>query len=189
MKKYEQLAEMLQEQIDKKIFQSGEKLPSIRYLSRQHRVSISTVQEAFRLLEFSGEVTARAKSGFYVCDKKRVVPVPPSMPHYATKPKIVSKWAQIRHALYRKNELPGVVYLGRATPDLTAPSLKPLQRKVSNLARSDSVRALHYDYLFGCIELRRQIAKIAVDAGCGLSTDEIIITNGCIEGISSSSMP
>ncbi|MEJ1419824.1 MAG: winged helix-turn-helix domain-containing protein, partial [Candidatus Sedimenticola sp. (ex Thyasira tokunagai)] len=61
MKKYEQLAELLRDQIDKKIFRSGEKLPSIRHLSRQHRVSISTVQEAFRLLQDAGDVEARAK--------------------------------------------------------------------------------------------------------------------------------
>ncbi len=73
-----------------------------------------------------------------------------------------------------------------ATPDVTTPTLKPLQRKVSNLASSEGVRSLHYEYLYGCIELRRQIAKIAVDAGYGVSPDEILITNGCIEAVSCS---
>ncbi|MEJ1381707.1 MAG: PLP-dependent aminotransferase family protein [Candidatus Sedimenticola sp. (ex Thyasira tokunagai)] len=186
MKKYEQLAELLRDQIDKKIFRSGEKLPSIRHLSRQHRVSISTVQEAFRLLQDAGDVEARAKSGFYVCQRKSVAPVPPLMPQYTTRPKVVSKWAQIRDSIYRKTDIPGAVYLGMATPDVTTPTLKPLQRKVSNLASSEGVRSLHYEYLYGCIELRRQIAKIAVDAGYGVSPDEILITNGCIEAVSCS---
>lgn len=186
MKKYEQLAEMLRHQIDKKIFQPGEKLPSIRHLSEQCRVSISTVQEAFRLLEAAGDVAARPKSGFYVCSRQSPTPTLPAMPQYTTKPKVVNNWAQIRHALYRKNEMPGMVYLGMANPDVAAPTLKPLQRKISNLAHSAGVRMLHYDHLFGCMELRQQIAKIAVDAGCGLSPDEIMITNGCMEGVSSS---
>lgn len=186
MKKYEQLAETLRGQIEKNIFLSGERLPSIRHLSKQHRVSISTVQEAFRLLESCGEVEARAKSGFYVCPRREATPVPPSSPEYATKPKTVSKWVQIRHTLYRKKQQPGVIYLGSASPNVTAPSLKSLQRKLSSLALTEISRALHYDYLFGCIELRQQIAKIAVDSGCGLSPDEILITNGCMEALSCS---
>ena len=78
MKKYEQLAQHLAVQIEKGVYPVGEKLPSIRHLSRQHNVSISTVQEAFHLLETRGLVEVRAKSGHYV--RQTTIPQPPSPP-------------------------------------------------------------------------------------------------------------
>ena len=44
-------------------FRVGDRLPSVRGLSRQMRVSVSTVMEAYRLLEDSGRIEARPQSG------------------------------------------------------------------------------------------------------------------------------
>lgn len=66
MKLYEQLADTLGQRIEQGYFQSGDKLPSIRNLAQEHGVSISTVQEAYRLLEDRGLAAPRPKSGYYV---------------------------------------------------------------------------------------------------------------------------
>ncbi len=186
MKKYEQLAEDLAVQIGKGIYRVGEKLPSIRHLAEQHQVSISTVQEAFHVLETRRLVEVRAKSGHYVRElTDQDQPNPPQVPDLPKYPQKVSKWLQLLHVLFRREEK-GVVYLGRAVPNLTASTLKPLYRSLAAMTRQASTRELSYDYIFGCIELRQQIARIAVDSGCGLSPDEIVITSGCLEALSSS---
>jgi len=41
----------------------GDRVPSVRRLSRQKRVSISTVLQAYRLLENRGVIEARPQSG------------------------------------------------------------------------------------------------------------------------------
>src|SRR2546425_4190203 len=63
---YLKLAQGLEQQIQKGTFAVGDQVPSVRELSRQHRVSISTVLQAYFWLENKGWIEAKAKSGFYV---------------------------------------------------------------------------------------------------------------------------
>ena len=52
--------------IDAQVFRPGMRLPSIRALARQQRVSPFTVVEAYDRLVASGDLEARRGSGFYV---------------------------------------------------------------------------------------------------------------------------
>ena len=47
-------------------FAVGDRIPSVRKLSRQLDVSVTTVVEAYRLLEDRRLVEARPQSGYYV---------------------------------------------------------------------------------------------------------------------------
>ncbi|HBV92781.1 MAG TPA: GntR family transcriptional regulator, partial [Pantoea sp.] len=51
MTRYEHLATLLAQRIEQGLYRSGERLPSVRSLSTEHGVSISTVQQAYHLLE------------------------------------------------------------------------------------------------------------------------------------------
>jgi DNA-binding transcriptional MocR family regulator len=186
MKKYERVANAIKQQIKAEIFRTGQKLPSIRHLSSAHGVSISTIQEAFALLEREEWVEVRPKSGHYVRQPRNyATPSVPTMSQYAAVPREVSRWAKVLHVLFRHEE-PGVTYLGRATPDVAVPTLRPLQRSLAALTRQADSRSLSYDYIFGCEELRQQICRIAVDGGCGLSPQDIVVTSGCQESLSCS---
>ncbi|KAG1661946.1 putative HTH-type transcriptional regulator YjiR [Nymphon striatum] len=66
MKLYEQFSTEIKDQIEHGYYQPGQKLPSIRDMSTTRGVSISTVQEAYRLLEDTGMVLSKPKSGYYV---------------------------------------------------------------------------------------------------------------------------
>ena len=66
MKLYERFSTEIRDKIDHGYYHSGEKLPSIRDMSISRGVSISTVQEAYRLLEDSGVLMSKPKSGYYV---------------------------------------------------------------------------------------------------------------------------
>src|ERR1700691_4525540 len=63
---YIQIAEGVIEQIENGTLRVGEKVPSIRRLSRQKRVSISTALQTYIWLENRGHLEARPKSGFFV---------------------------------------------------------------------------------------------------------------------------
>ena len=63
---YERTARRLAALIDGGTFKPGDRLPSVRALARNERVSISTVLEAYRLLEDGGKIAARPKFGYYV---------------------------------------------------------------------------------------------------------------------------
>ena len=54
----------------------GARLPSVRALSEQHGVSVSTAVQAYRTLEDRGVIEARPKSGFFVRRPRDLHPVP-----------------------------------------------------------------------------------------------------------------
>jgi len=74
--------------------------------------------------------------------------------------------------------------LGRGMPDIDAPTLKPLLRALSRVSRRQDLIGLNYDTLHGRLELREQIARLAIGHGCRLHPEELIVTTGCHEAIS-----
>ncbi|MET0185045.1 MAG: winged helix-turn-helix domain-containing protein, partial [Achromobacter sp.] len=66
MTRYGELAAVLGERIRNGLYLPGDRLPSVRVLSTEHGVSLSTVQQAYRQLEDEGLAVPRAKSGYYV---------------------------------------------------------------------------------------------------------------------------
>ncbi|NVK43550.1 MAG: PLP-dependent aminotransferase family protein [Oceanospirillaceae bacterium] len=181
MKLYEQVADELRQRIDQGYYRCGDRLPSIRALSREHDISIATVQEAYRLLEDQGLAQARPKSGYYVRPRP-ATPAMPAISRPAQRPLEVSQWEQVLDLLCA-NEEPGILALGRGMPDIDTPSLKPLHRTLAD-SRLAGSRSFAYDSLRGSGQLRQQVARLCVDSGCQLHPDDIIITTGCQEALS-----
>ena len=71
---YEDVAHDIVRAIDGGALQVGQRVPSVRHLSAQRSVSISTVLQAYRTLENEGLIEARPQSGYFV---RRRAPVPP----------------------------------------------------------------------------------------------------------------
>ena len=69
MTRYQHLANLLAERIEQGLYRHGEKLPSVRNLSQEHGVSISTVQQAYQMLEQRQLITPQPRSGYFVAPK------------------------------------------------------------------------------------------------------------------------
>src|ERR671910_348171 len=63
---YHQLADQIHELIRAGTLRAGDRVPSVRRLSNQQRVSVSTVLQAYQRLEDIGVIEARPQSGYYV---------------------------------------------------------------------------------------------------------------------------
>ena len=63
---YVQIANRLENQIKQNLLKSGDKLPSVRALSQEQGISLSTAFKAYVELESLGMIEARPKSGYYV---------------------------------------------------------------------------------------------------------------------------
>src|SRR5438046_10075684 len=63
---YLKVAHQIEGQIRKGALRVGDRVPSIRGLKRQQRVSVSTVLQAYFWLENQGWIEPRPQSGFYV---------------------------------------------------------------------------------------------------------------------------
>lgn len=181
MNLYEKVANDLRQKVNRGYYRSGDRLPSVRSLSQEYGVSITTVQEAYRQLEDEGITEARPKSGYFVRHRQVAPPLPaPSRP--ARRPVEVSQWKQVLDLLSSVED-EDMLVLGRGIPNMGSPTLKPLMRQWADATRQYSPQELGYGALQGTLELRRQIARQSVDAGCNLHPDDIIVTSGCQEAL------
>ncbi|WP_373975323.1 PLP-dependent aminotransferase family protein [Chitinibacter sp. SCUT-21] len=178
---YIQLAEEMEQAIESGVLRVGEKMPSIRKLSGQRQLSLSTVMEAYRELEDRGLIEARPQSGFYVRQKLSMaipeITAPPKNPsHVFIDPLLTPS------ALWRINKEIRVD-LGMA---ILSPKLFPnqqIQRLMSQIGRQEPDLIANYGESQGDIELRRQISRRSLLWGGQVEADEVIITQGGIEAL------
>jgi DNA-binding FadR family transcriptional regulator len=71
--KYVEVADRIETLIEKEIFKVGDKLLSVRALSKEQGISLSTAFQAYYALESKGLIEARPQSGYYVKYSKRHV--------------------------------------------------------------------------------------------------------------------
>lgn len=182
MNRYENLANVLSDRIEQGLYPAGIRLPSVRVLSSEHGVSVSTVQQAYRVLEEKQLVEARPKSGYFVKDA-RLQAALPAVCRPTQRPVDISQWDQVLELITSPHR-PGVVQLGRGSPDVTAATLRPLSRLMGRAGQHQNLNAFHYDSIYGSEELREQIARLMIDSGSHMDASNILITTGCHEALS-----
>ena len=182
MTRYQHLATLLAERIEQGLYRHGEKLPSVRSLSQEHGVSISTVQQAYQTLETMKLITPQPRSGYFVAQRKAQPPVPP-MTRPVQRPVEITQWDQVLDMLVAHSDS-SIVPLSKSTPDVETPSLKPLWRELSRVVQHNLQTVLGYDLLAGQRVLREQIARLMLDSGSVVTADDIIITSGCHNSMS-----
>jgi DNA-binding transcriptional MocR family regulator len=179
---YEQLAEELTGLIGAGSLRPGDRLPSVRLLSDQRGVSISTVLQAYLLLESRGFVETRPQSGHYVRATRLALvpePRPPRVRTQATRVSVSDLIARV----YGAARDPDVVLLGAG---FMSPALLPterLNRGMAAVARAAGGAGIAYDPPPGLPALRRQIARRAADCGVALGADDIVTTIGAMEAL------
>lgn len=177
MTRYENLATLLAERIEQGLYRHGEKLPSVRNLSQEHGVSISTVQQAYQVLENLQLITPQPRSGYFVAPRKAKPPVP-AISSPVQRPVEVTQWDEVLTLLDARSDKE-MLNFGGGAPDISQPTLKPLWREMARLVQHNQCDILSYDALQGRRELREQISRLMVDGGTVVDPEDIVITNGC----------
>lgn len=185
---YEQVADRVTQMIRKGSLKSGDRIPSIRRMSDQMSVAISTIMEAYRLLEDRGLVEARPQSGYFVRPKhsRRIAsataPPEPELQRLSLKAGPVRTLQGVLDG-YRAAAGSDMVPLGAA---MAAPEFLPLEqlnRILARTVRDDPEIASRYEFSPGLRELREVIARRSMDAGCSFGPDDIVITTGATEAL------
>ncbi|HMO04943.1 MAG TPA: PLP-dependent aminotransferase family protein [Kiritimatiellia bacterium] len=179
---YEQVADSIRRLIEEGSLKPGDRVPSVRRLSRHQKVSISTVLQAFLLLENRGLIEARPQSGFYV--KPRTLELPPE-PRVIRPPRAASTVSvdDLVLKVYDAARDPSIIPLGAACAQSDLFPQARLSRLGASLGRRLGARINDYDLPPGLLELRRQLARRALDLGCRLTSEEILTTCGCTEAV------
>ncbi|MBQ4831316.1 PLP-dependent aminotransferase family protein [Alteromonas sp. MMG017] len=184
---YESLACELKAQIDRGLFEEGDKLPSVRQLSKEHHVSIATVQEAYRVLESQMYVEAKPKSGYFVSSNTTLNNTP-KMTKPPQRPMDVSQWEDVLNMLLntfnKDNGIETRCQFQHAMPNMTAKTLKPLTKRLHELTKNRPLDGMVYGDVKGDHNLRKQLSRLTAASGCRLQSDEFIVTSGCQEALS-----
>jgi DNA-binding transcriptional MocR family regulator len=179
---YEHLANELGGLIASRVFAPGDRLPSIRHLAQQKRLSVSTVMQALRLMEDRGLIDAKPQAGYYVRHRARPMTVVAGNEHLKE-----PAYVGINNLLMRvlkANEDASVVQLGSAWPLDEMLPMKRMQKTVAAVARRDSsLLSTVSCYETNYPEFTRQIERRALDWG-QIDPNEVVVTGSCTEAIS-----
>ena len=179
---YRSLADKLISLIEKETYRVGERIPSVRQMSKQQGVSISTVLQAYLLLENQGWIEAHPQSGYYVQAKVHEQVPEPEISSPARDPSRVSLH-ELAMMLMRDSTDPELVQLGAAFPNPNYLPAEKINKALARVARRHAVDGHKYIIPPGLEELRVQIAKRAALSGCQLSPNDVMITSGGLEAI------
>jgi DNA-binding transcriptional MocR family regulator len=180
--RYERLADFIVGMIDKGTLAPGVRLPSVRALSEEHGLSISTVLQAYRWLEARGVLVARPQSGFYVAVTQGGALALPSTSRVRAKASTVSISGAVA-ALLEHASNSALVPLGCAVPDAALLQSRRLDLALARAARQHGARYNVYGAPRGDLRLRREISRRAMRIGHALAPDDMIITSGCTEAV------
>jgi DNA-binding transcriptional MocR family regulator len=179
---YRQIASNIEHKIVCEVFQTGDKLPSIRQICREHSVSMSTALEAYYFLEGKGYIESRPKSGYYVCDdpfRKLQLPTKtnPSQPDdYGQTEALINK---VYSSFHSENSILFSVGVPSSKYLPVAKLNKGLLKAMHELPGSGT----EYEQVQGNERLRKQIARLSLHWDGRLTTDDIVITSGCMDAI------
>ncbi|MCG3119245.1 MAG: Histidinol-phosphate aminotransferase [bacterium] len=179
---YEQVAHQIQGLIEQGTLRPGERIPSVRRFSAQNGVSISTVMQAYALLEDHGVIEARPQSGYYVRLRSRELPPEPAISH----PPLAAARVNVPDLVIRIHEAienPDIVPFGAACPSLDLLPSRKLNRALGAILRRTNYAGVTYQSALGNQPLRHQISRRALDWGHHIAENDIITTFGCTEAL------
>lgn len=180
---YLRIADTIEQQIMSQVLKIGDKLPSVRLLSKHHDISVSTVLQAYYHLEGKGLVESRPQSGYYVRFNPSRFPqkIEKSNPLQIVKSKNVEA---IIGEVYDDFSQQGITRFSLSVP---APEILPLARLNKSMIqalRELPANGTQYEQVQGNDLLRRQIARWSMQWDGNLKAADIITTAGCMNAIS-----
>jgi DNA-binding transcriptional MocR family regulator len=180
--RYEEIVNKVENIIKNLNLRAGDRVPSVRQASKELRVSQSTIFQAYHILEARGVIISRTRSGYFVnvpaknnlIQKPDVKNIPP--------PSVVTLNTMITVMQKSMKEF------GMANFSILAPvnELLPISRMskaIRDTLKDMTSDSFQYTMIEGHPRLVKQIARQTFDWETSLSTDDILVTNGCIEAV------
>jgi len=181
--RYQKIADLIGQQIYSEVLHIGDRLPSVREVSRIYGVSVSTALQAYYQLEAKGLIEARPQSGYFVRYCVHRFPDIPSK----SKPVIKSRMAETEAIISTVYENISAQLKANFSVGVPSSELLPVARL--NKALTEAIRSLPasgtaYEPIQGNLELRRQIARTAIHWEGTMTEDDLITTAGCMNALS-----
>lgn len=179
---YVKVADRFVTQIETSVLRTGDKLLSLRALSKEQGISISTAYKAYAELENKGYIEARPKTGYFVKFTPSQYPKQPGIIPAFFNPKTMNVDDMIR-LVYTAMTKEGIVRLSLATPSAKLIPEAKLNKAMAEAIRKSPTSCTQYEEIQGNQLLRKQIAKHAFNWNGNISENEIVTTQGCMEAL------
>ncbi|MDB5003345.1 MAG: aminotransferase class I/II-fold pyridoxal phosphate-dependent enzyme [Mucilaginibacter sp.] len=179
---YVQIVSRIEKQIKQNLLKTGDKLPSVRALSQEQNISISTAYKAYVELENMGMIEARPKSGYYVkfsaAQHTKAPQIKPPLKKIAQ-----TSVTEMIAMVYQNMDEAEVLLLSRSIPPINLIPLAKLNKSMMEAIRKSPSGNIHYENLQGNVSLRKQIAKNAFNWGVNITENDVVTTQGCMEAL------
>jgi DNA-binding transcriptional MocR family regulator len=181
--KYAEVADRIESLINKKILKVGDKLLSVRALSKEQGISLSTAFQAYYYLESKGLIEARPQSGYYVkYSPEHILDLPKvSDPIDDALPVSVDDMINSVYLDLRSEKL---LNFSMAAPSFSLLPIAKLNKAVMHTLRESETSCTNYEHVQGNLALRKQIVRQAFNWGGRLSENDVVVTAGCVEALS-----
>tara|TARA_R110000744_G_scaffold8364_5_gene27877 strand:- start:2864 stop:4306 length:1443 start_codon:yes stop_codon:yes gene_type:complete len=180
---YQQVIDFIEYQEQIGAISPGDKLPSLRKLSRQFEISVPTVKQAYLELERQGAISARPQSGYYLKARQARTLLPMRAKWASCEPVEISCRSLIEQ-VYEAVHMHDSVALGISNPVNAHPPDKTLARMMRSVLSRVSEKAVSYGPINGDPKLRMNLAFRYQEHGVLVNHEDLIITNGAQEALS-----
>lgn len=184
---YLKVANVIENQIKLGVLKIGDRIPSIRVLSKEQGVSVSTVLQAYYNLESKGLIETRPQSGYFVSFSPQKFPNIPKK-SAPTQYHTYNNAEDIIAEVYKNMADESLIKFSLSVPDQQFLPVARLNKSMVEAMRTLPASGTMYEAIQGNENLRRQIARWSFNWGGKLSADDIITTAGCMNALSFSLM-
>ncbi|MCF2506113.1 PLP-dependent aminotransferase family protein [Dyadobacter sp. CY107] len=179
---YNEIANGIANQITAGVLKTGDKLPSVRMLCREHSISMNTAKRVFLELEAQSMIDSKPQSGYFVSWGSHTKLALPEV----SQPSSVAQFQE-------PDELINKVYANMGNDDFTlfsigvpSPELLPtakLRKEIITATRELKGGGMAYEPLQGNVKLRRMIAIRSLGWGGNLHENDLITTSGAMSAL------
>ncbi len=180
--RYEEVAAKVTGIIKNLDLSTGDRVPSVRQVSEELQVSMATVFQAYHLLEAKGLIISRPRSGYFVNATVKNTQVQKPAGKYIPLPSHVTLNSMIANMIKNVRGF-GVVNFSIVAPVNELLPISRMSKAVRDTLKDPAGDSFQYPLIEGHPRLVKQIVRQTFDWGTGLATDEVLVTNGCIEAI------
>lgn len=173
--RYKEIADQLIEDIEHKRLLQGNKMPSLRQITRLFSVSMSTALNCYHLLEELGWITSKPQSGFYVT-RPMLASSSPEQPSFQPSVRRVQPTQHLE-----QSGLLGPLGVSRLGESLLP--LQAWQQCIKRGIKRIEQQWLNYPPAEGVQALRQVLAELFKLEGFPIDPEELIISQGCLDAV------
>lgn len=180
---YTEIADGIASQIRNGVLKPGDKLPSVRMMCQEHRVSMNTAKRVFLELESQSLVESKPQSGYFV---SRLMSVKLPLPE-VSRPSLMAnndEPDELISRVYENMGKKGITFFSIGIPSGDLLPQAKLKKEIIQATRELKDGGTEYEELQGNLKLRRMIAVRSLQWGGNLNENDLVTTNGGMNALS-----